>query len=201
MERFKRRIVNYPERDLAGRIYRTRDNLRYCKGHGIHLSGPRLGRQTAVVSVTTRKQEYQDNTDWIGVERAFSLRKRCYGMGLIMIKLEETQLTTIALSAFVTNLFKVQRRLHFALLQMCQFFRKICYIKFSCGLAELNQQTLNKSVGRYAEELRDIMKTFSFPDEENKDLSIVNEKTAIIQEEIKKRISIISKEISGLLVV
>ena len=64
---------------------------------------------------------------------------------------------------------------------------------------ELNE--LNKSVGRYAEELRDIMKMYPFPDEENKDLDIVNEKTALIQEAIKKRISIISKEISGLLVV
>ena len=64
---------------------------------------------------------------------------------------------------------------------------------------ELNE--LNQSVGRYAEELRDIMKMYPFPDEDNKDLNIVNEKTAIVQEEIKKRISIISKEISGLLVV
>lgn len=48
------------------------------------------------------------------MERAFSLSKRCYGMGLIVTKLEETQLTTIALSVFVTNLFKLQRRMHSA---------------------------------------------------------------------------------------
>lgn len=48
------------------------------------------------------------------MERAFSLGKRCYGMGLIVTKLEETQLTTIALSVFVTNLFKLQRRMHSA---------------------------------------------------------------------------------------
>ena len=48
------------------------------------------------------------------MERAFNLGKRCYGMGLIVTKLEETQLTTIALSVFVTNLFKLQRRMHSA---------------------------------------------------------------------------------------
>ena len=122
VERFKKRTGHYPERVLADQIYRTRDNRRYCKGHGIRLSGPRLGRPAAIVSATTRKQEYQDNTDRIEVERVFSLSKRCYGMGLIVTKLEETQLTTIALSVFVTNLFKIQRRIHSALLRICQFF-------------------------------------------------------------------------------
>ena len=121
MERFKERTGHYPERVLADQIYRTRDNRRYCKGHGIRLSGPRLGRPATIVSATARKQEYQDNTDRIEVERAFSLSKRCYGMGLIVTKLEETQLTTIALSVFVTNLFKLQRQIHSALLWICQF--------------------------------------------------------------------------------
>lgn len=80
------------------------------------------------------------------------------------------------------------------------FCNSYAEINNSIGIdLELNE--LNKSVGRYAEELRDIMKMYPFPDEENKDLDIVNEKTALIQEAIKKRISIISKEISGLLVV
>ena len=68
-----------------------------------------------------RKQEYQDNTDRIEVERAFSLDKRCYGMGLITTKLEETQLTSIALSVFVSNLLRMQRRMLYALLYL---FRK-----------------------------------------------------------------------------
>ena len=55
-----------------------------------------------------QSQECQDNTDRIEVERTFSLSKRCYGMDCITTKLEETQLTSIALSVFVTNLFKIQ---------------------------------------------------------------------------------------------
>lgn len=28
------------------KIYRTRDNLSYCKKHGIHMNVPKLGRPT-----------------------------------------------------------------------------------------------------------------------------------------------------------
>ncbi|MGI6677495.1 MAG: IS5 family transposase [Dehalobacterium sp.] len=110
VERFKERTGHYPERVLADQIYRNRANRAYCKLHGIRLSGPKLGRPTATAK-TDKKIEYKDNTDRIEVERSFSLSKRCYGMGLIRTKLEETTLTSIALSVFVTNLFKIQARI------------------------------------------------------------------------------------------
>ena len=69
-----------------------------------------------------KKLEYQDNTDRIEVERTFSLSKRCYGMSCITTKLEETQLTSIALSVFVTNLFRIQRRILYALLHLFRFW-------------------------------------------------------------------------------
>lgn len=122
VEHFRERTGHYSERILADQIYRTRDNRRYCKGHGIRLSGPRLGRPAAAASAKAKKKEYQDNTDRIAVERTFGLSKRCYGMGLIVTKLKETQLTTIALSVFVTNLFKIQRRIHSAFLWIYQYF-------------------------------------------------------------------------------
>ena len=94
------------------RIYRTRDNRKFCKLHGIRLSGPKLGRPSLTKqSVKEKRQEYQDNTDRIEVERSFSLSKRCYGMDLIRTKLYDTTLTSIALSVFVTNLFKIQSRI------------------------------------------------------------------------------------------
>ncbi len=34
----------YPQRILADKIYRTRDNLQYCDKYHIHMSGPKLGR-------------------------------------------------------------------------------------------------------------------------------------------------------------
>ena len=111
----------YPERVLADQIYRTRENRSYCTEHGIRLSGPRLGRPSATAKAS-KKQEYQDNTDRIEVERTFSLSKRCYGMSCITTKLEETQLTSIALSVFMTNLFRIQRRILYALLHLFRFW-------------------------------------------------------------------------------
>ena len=122
VERFKTRTGFYPERVLADQIYRTRDNRAYCKLQGIRLSGPKLGRPTETAK-EDKKQEYQDNTDRIEVERAFSLSKRCYGMGLIRTKLEETTLSSIALSIFVTNLFKIQARILFALFLLLRIFK------------------------------------------------------------------------------
>ena len=114
IERFRERTGYYLERVLADQIYRTRETRNYCKEHGIRLSGPKLGRPSATTKVD-KKQEYQDNTDRIEVERTLSLIKRCYGMSCITTKLEETQLTSLALSVFVTNLFRIQRRILYAL--------------------------------------------------------------------------------------
>ena len=44
VERYVERTGYYPERILADKIYRNRNNLAYCREHGIRLSGPSLGR-------------------------------------------------------------------------------------------------------------------------------------------------------------
>ena len=124
VERYRSRTGRYPERVLADQIYRTRDNRAYCKKHGIRLSGPKLGRPSPDAK-TDKKQGYQDNRDRIEVERFFSRSKRCYGMGCIVTKLEETQLTSIALSVFVSNLFRIQRRMLLRLFQ--QYLRYVLY--------------------------------------------------------------------------
>lgn len=105
-ERYFGRNGYYPERVLADKIYRTRDNISYCKSKGIRLSGPALGRPSKN-TIIDKKTEYQDNVDRIEVERVFSLAKHSYGLGLIRTKLENTTLTAIALSIFTMNLFKV----------------------------------------------------------------------------------------------
>lgn len=125
VERYRLRTGKYPERVLADQIYRTRANRAYCKEHGIRLSGPKLGRPSPDAK-TDKKQEYKDNTDRIEVERYFSRSKRCYGLGCIVTKLEETQLTSIALSVFVSNLFRIQRRILLRL--FWQFFQYVSYI-------------------------------------------------------------------------
>ena len=68
-----------------------------------------------LTSKKSSREEYQDNTDRIEVERFFSTEKRCNGAGLIMTKLSETTLTSIALSILVTNLFAVDLNHFFVL--------------------------------------------------------------------------------------
>lgn len=102
IERYKERNGHYPERVLVDQIYRNRNNRAYCKAHGIRISGPALGRPKKNAQ-NDKKQEYIDNTDRIEVERAFSLAKRKYGLGLITTKLDETTRGSIVLSILAMN--------------------------------------------------------------------------------------------------
>lgn len=102
IERYRERTSHYPERALADKIYRDRENLTYCKLCGIRLSDSSLGcpkKDTAI----DKKTEYIDNADRVEVERSFSLAKRCYGLGRIMTKLDIITRSSIALSILVMN--------------------------------------------------------------------------------------------------
>ena len=85
IERYKERTGHYPERVLVDKIYRTRENLKYCKQHRIRLSEPALGRPK------------------------FSLAKRTCGMGLIVTRLKETTYHRIAVSVLLLNLRKIEK--------------------------------------------------------------------------------------------
>lgn len=104
IERYKKRTGHYPRRVLADQIYRTRSNISFCKEHHIELQGPKLGRPPKDKKESS-KAEWQDNKDRGEVERFFSLDKGSNGGGLITTKLEDTSLSSIALSVLVTNLF------------------------------------------------------------------------------------------------
>ena len=108
IEQYYKRNGHYPERVLADKIYRTRDNLAYCKLHGIRLSGPALGRPKKDPSADKRV-EYCDAVDRIEVERAFSLAKRSFGLGLITTKLESTTRSSIVLSVIAMNVDRLTK--------------------------------------------------------------------------------------------
>ena len=114
IKRYKDRTGRYPERILADKIYRNRINLQYCKEHGIRLSGPSLGRPKKDQSAD-KKLEYIDNADRVAVERAFSLAKRAYSMGLIRTKLDRTTKSSIALSILAMNID------HLTVVSLCQY--------------------------------------------------------------------------------
>ena len=106
-ERFREREGHYPARILADKIYRNRDNLSYCKEHGIRLSGPALGRPKKG-EARNKIQDYKDECERVEVEREFSLAKRKCGMGLVTAKLQETAAHVLAMSVLVLNLRKIQ---------------------------------------------------------------------------------------------
>ena len=110
VERFKEREGHYPERVLADKIYRTRENLRYCKEHNIRMSGPALGRPKRTTEYDA-KQAHTDECERVEVERRFSLAKRKCGMGLVRAKLEETAAHVLAMSVLVLNLRRIQHTL------------------------------------------------------------------------------------------
>ena len=112
IERYKSRMGFYPESVHADKIYRNRKNIRYCKKHGIRLSGPRLGRPPK--QTETNKEELQaakqlarqDELDRIPIEGKFGQSKRRFSLSRIMTKLSCTSETSIVLTFIVVNLEK-----------------------------------------------------------------------------------------------
>ena len=99
-------------------IYRNRDNMHYCKLHGIRLSGPKLGRPPLVKDKKELKLERQDAKIRNAVEAKLGEGKRRYGLGLIMARLKETSETVIALQFLVMNLERRLRILFFIFLRV-----------------------------------------------------------------------------------
>jgi len=127
IERYRERTRHYPERVLADKIYRNRENIGYCSARGIRLSGPALGRPKKD-EVRDKRQNYRDEADRIEVERKFSLAKRKCGLGLIVTRLEETTCHCIAMSVLLLNLRKLDQLLH-AFLQWIFGAKKLAFIQ------------------------------------------------------------------------
>lgn len=131
IERYRTREGHYPERILADKIYRNRENLSYCKLHRIRLSGPALGRPKKDEQ-RDRRQTYLDQNERIEVERQFSLAKRKCNLGKVKTKLEGTVGFTLAMSIVVLNLRKIQRTLSRLLLQLLRYLwpqRKLAFVQ------------------------------------------------------------------------
>jgi len=124
VEAYRKAYGHYPKRVLADTIFRTRDNLRYCKEHGIHLNGPRLGKPTKDPAI--RKQEL--HLEWLesgergDIERRFGIGKRCYSLGRITAKLQHTSEIMIHMSVLTLNL---QKRLRLLLRFLFAFLRRL----------------------------------------------------------------------------
>jgi len=113
VEAYRHRFGFYPASVHADKIYRTRDNRRFCKKHGIRLSGPPLGRPPQVTEANkaeraqARRQQRQDELDRNAVEGKFGQGKRRFTLNRIMAKLVETSEAVIMVSFIVMNLEKI----------------------------------------------------------------------------------------------
>ena len=109
IERYRKRFGVYPESVHADKIYRSRENLRYCEKRGIRLSGPRLGRPKKIIDRREQKIIRQDERERNAIEGKFGQGKRHYRLGCIRGKLPITSGSMISLVFLVMNLEKLLR--------------------------------------------------------------------------------------------
>lgn len=123
---YKKRFGFYPSSVHADQIYRNRKNIKFCKEHGIRLSGQPLGRPPKDLSkrAASRKTARQDEIDRIPIEGKFGQGKRRFSLSRIMCKLSQTSETAIAVVFLVMNLEKWLRAM------LLKFF----YLFFGCSL-------------------------------------------------------------------
>jgi IS5 family transposase len=109
IEGYRKRFGFYPGSVHADKIYRTRENRRYCKDKGIRLSGPPLGRPNADSELLKeqKKLQRQDEIDRIAVEGKFGQGKRRFSLARVMTKLAQTSEVSIMISFIVMNLEKI----------------------------------------------------------------------------------------------
>lgn len=102
-KKYYARFGCWPEAILADTIYRNRENLRFCKEHGIRLSGPRLGRPKADELEADREQAYRDSCGRNIVESRNGISKRRYGLDRILAYLSCTAMTEAAFIVLAMN--------------------------------------------------------------------------------------------------
>lgn len=112
VEAYKDLTGYYPDSVHADKIYRTRENRKWCKERGIRLSGIPLGRPPKNVSKEQKIQEREDERIRNAVEGKFGQGKRRFSLGRVMTKLAQTSETSIALTFLVMNLEKLLRQFY-----------------------------------------------------------------------------------------
>jgi len=107
----------YPERVLADKAYRNRENHQYCKERGIRMSGPKLGRPPRDKALYLQQllEERLESGERNAIESAFGVGKQRYGLNLVME--QETSEVAIHICILTMNPWKRLRELLFALIQ------------------------------------------------------------------------------------
>ena len=113
VESYRKAYGHYPKWVLADTFFRTRENMKYCKEHRIHLNGPKLGKPYAdpAMQKQQKKLEWQESGERGEIERNFGVGKRRYCLDCIVTKLKETSEVMIHASVLYMNLRKRLRLL------------------------------------------------------------------------------------------
>lgn len=127
VEGYKEQTGFYPQRILADKIYRTRDNLKYCAKHGIRMSGPKLGRPPKDKALYAQqcRDERKEAGERNEVEGKFGTGKRCYGLDRLTARLKDTSETQIHMIVLTMNLWKKMKS-SFAIFFKLLFLQRLC---------------------------------------------------------------------------
>ena len=108
VERFKANTGYYPERILADRIFRTRENLEYCKKNHIRMSGPKLGRPSKdeTLARVQGRMEREESGERSAIEGRFGVSKCRYTLGCVMACLQHTSEVSIHVTVLTMSLFR-----------------------------------------------------------------------------------------------
>lgn len=104
VKNYRRRYGYYPVAISVDKIFRNHASIRFCKEHGIRLSGPRLGRPNEKELKAQKRLARMDSRIHNAIEGKFGEGKRRYSLGRIMAKLKETSETVVLLQFLVMNL-------------------------------------------------------------------------------------------------
>ena len=115
VERFKADTGRYLTRILADKIFRTRENLDYCKKHHIRMRGPKLRRppKDKALYHEQLRMEREESGERSVIEGTFGVGKRRYTLSCIMTRLKHTSEVSIHVAVLTMNLFR-KLRLSFA---------------------------------------------------------------------------------------
>ena len=113
VEAFRHAYGHYPARVLADKIFRTRENLRYCAERRIHINGPKLGKPPTDDTLRRQqlKEEWLESGERGEIERDFGVGKRRYSLGRIMMKLRDTSEVAVRMVVLAMNLWRKLRLL------------------------------------------------------------------------------------------
>jgi hypothetical protein len=115
---YKEERGNYPARICADALYMTVENKKFCRKHGIRLSGRARKKEAADLTVQSTEQQDLFKSDLRKrsvIEGRIGTSKRKYGLDRILTKLVATARTVIGMAFFMINSEKILRLLRLLL--------------------------------------------------------------------------------------